>query len=336
MKYRPSRAGAQEDSQLVPSGMGHPGHDRLRNTLNQRYHHHLLHQTIGKFRCEHRLRHMLQGRGCGLFPGREMLISPWEEVPIDLIGLWKDKVHRKAVEFNALACIDTASNLVELIRFDNKTARHIRDKFYQLWLSRYPRPIHCVHDKSDKFIGQEFQWLLNMFSVKDVLSTAKNIQSNSIRERMHQTDGNVLRSYLNSTPQHNMSQARDIVDQALATAMHAMRTTIAMTLGSTPGALAFSRDMFLNVLLIADCQAIASRHEQFVNNNLHHANRKRRQYDYAPEEEVLKKVHDPTKLGVINTGHYTFVRVNVNGNLTIQLQDSVIKCINIRHVTLYH
>jgi hypothetical protein len=43
-------------------------------------------------------------------------------------------------EFNALTCIDTTSNLVELIRIDNKTAEHIRDKFVQSWLCRYPRP----------------------------------------------------------------------------------------------------------------------------------------------------------------------------------------------------
>ncbi len=39
--------------------------------------------------------------------------------------------------------------------------------------------------------------------------------------------------------------------------MHAMQTTVATTLGSTPGALAFAWDIFLNVPLIADWQAIA-------------------------------------------------------------------------------
>jgi hypothetical protein len=65
-----------------------------------------------------------------------------------------------------------------------------------------------------------------------------------------------------------MTQARDIIDNALATAMHAMQTIVATTLGSTPDTLAFARDMFLNVLLIADWQAIASTHEQHVNENL--------------------------------------------------------------------
>jgi hypothetical protein len=37
--------------------------------------------------------------------------------------------------------------------------------------------------------------------------------------------------------------------------MHAMLTTIATTVGSNPGSLAFARGMFLKVLLITDWQA---------------------------------------------------------------------------------
>jgi hypothetical protein len=37
-----------------------------------------------------------------------------------------------------------------------------------------------------------------------------------------------------------MTQAREIIDDVLATAMHAMQTTVASTLGSTQGALAFA------------------------------------------------------------------------------------------------
>ncbi len=99
-----------------------------------------------------------------------------------------------------------------------------------------------------------------------------------------------------------MTQARDIIDDSLATAMHAMQTTVATTLGSTLGALAFARDMFLNVLLIADWQAIARTREHHDNENLQHANRKRHQFDYAPGQQVLKKVHNPTKLGVRTEG----------------------------------
>ena len=205
----------------------------------------------------------------------------------------------------------------------------------QSWLSRYPRPMRCVHDKGGEFIGSEFQWLLNMFSVKDVQSTAKNPQSNSICERMHQTVGNVLRTLLYSNPPQNMTQARDIIDQALATAMHATRTTIMTTLGGTPGSLAFSRDMFLNIPLIADWQAIAQHREQRINEDLRRANLKRRQYDYAPGQKVLKKVHNPTKLGVRTDGPFTVERVHVNGTLTIELRPGVSERINIRRLIPY-
>jgi hypothetical protein len=262
-------------------------------------------------------------------------IAPWEEVAIDLIGPWEVKVNGRKVEFNALTCIDTASNLVELIRIDNKTTRNIRDKFTQCWLCRYPRPMRCVHDKGGEFIGSSFQWLLELFSIKDVCSTSKNPQSNAVCERMHQTVGNVLRTLVHANPPQNMTQARDIIDDALATAMHAMRTTVATTLGSAPGALAFSRDMFLNVPLIADWQAIARVREHHVNENLRRANRKRCHYDYAPGQQVLKKVHNPSKLGVRTEGPYTIERVHVNGNLTIQLRDGITERINIRRVLPY-
>ena len=132
-----------------------------------------------------------------------------------------------------------------------------------------------------------------------------------------------------------MTQARDIIDQALAHVMHATRTTVMTTLGSTPGSLAFSRDMFLNIPLIADWQAIARQHEQRINNNLHRANMRRRHHDYCPGQKVLKKVHNPTKLGVRTSGPYPIEQVHVNGNLTIRTRPSVTKCINICQIIPY-
>jgi hypothetical protein len=85
--------------------------------------------------------------------------------------------------------------------------------------------------------------------------------------------------------------------------------------------------MFLNVPLIADWQAIARTHEHHVNENLRHANRKQRQYDYAPGQQVL---------GVRTEGPYTIERVHVNGNLTILLCEGITEHINTCRVLLYH
>jgi hypothetical protein len=90
---------------------------------------------------------------------------------------------------------------------------------------------------------------------------------------MHQIVNNVLPILVHTNPPRNMTLARDIIDNALATAMHAMQTTITTTLGSTPGTLAFAQYMFLNIPLIADWQAIARTCEHHVNENLQCANR---------------------------------------------------------------
>ncbi len=160
--------------------MGHPGEKKLRDTLNQHYHHPKLRYHIEKLKCKDCQKYKLAGCGYGLLPKHEVRIAPWEEVAIDLIGPWEVKVNGQQVEFNALTCIDAALNQVKLICVDNKAAEHLRDKFTQSWLCQYPRPVQCLHDKGGEFIKQNFQWLLEIFSIKDICSPSKNPQSNAI------------------------------------------------------------------------------------------------------------------------------------------------------------
>ena len=110
---------------------------------------------------------------------------------------------------------------------------------------------------------------------------SKNPWSNAICEWMHQTVSNVLWTLVQSNPPQNMASARDIIDDALTMAMYAMRTTFAITLGSAPSSLAFARDMFLNVLQVADWQSIAWLHEHHVDENLHQANRQHYWFAYT-------------------------------------------------------
>ena len=188
----------------------------------------------------------------------------------------------------------------------------------------------------DGFIGGPFQELLAGFSVKDYQSISKNPQSNSICKRMHQTVENVLRTLIYSNPPKNMTQAKNIMDNSLAIDMHAMITTVATTFVSTPSTLAFSRDVFLNVPLVVDWQIISRKREHHVNEHLQKANAKRRSFEYSEGRQVLKKVHNPKKLGVRTTGLYPIQRVHVNGNLTIELSPVFLEQINIRQLVPYH
>ena len=124
--------------------MGHPSEKRLWIMLQEWYYHPKLQYTIDRFKCSHCQKHKLSGRSYGLLPECEVCIAPWEQVAIDLIGPWTVKVNGCNVEFNALTCINTASNLVELVHVNNKTSLHIHNRFMQSWLAQYPQLTRCV------------------------------------------------------------------------------------------------------------------------------------------------------------------------------------------------
>jgi hypothetical protein len=60
---------------------------------------------------------------------------------VDLIGPWIVQVRGNAFEFSTLTAIDTVTNLVELIRVDNKTSETIERKHAQCWLSLITSPM---------------------------------------------------------------------------------------------------------------------------------------------------------------------------------------------------
>jgi hypothetical protein len=95
---------------------------------------------------------------------------PWTEVAVDTIGPWKIEVQGHALEFCALTCIDTVTNLTELIRLDNMTMNHVMMKFENNWLARYPRPLCCVHDNGPEF-GATFLHMLQLNGIENAPTT---------------------------------------------------------------------------------------------------------------------------------------------------------------------
>jgi hypothetical protein len=216
---------------------------------------------------------------------------PWQENHVDLIGQWQAKVNGIDVEFNAVTVIDPATKLVELERIERKTAEHVAQKYSNCWLARYPWPEVCVHDNGSEFIGYHFQQLLEQCWIRDRPTTSQNPQANAICERMHQTVGNILRTLLHGEPV-KAEVANDIVDNALATATHALRAAVSRLLGHhSPGEVAFHRHMFLNLPLLADLQALHDTRTEIMRRNLEIANQKRIRYDYHSGMVAIKQMN---------------------------------------------
>ena len=227
------------------------------------------------------------------------------------------------------------TNLVELIRIENKSAAHVAAKFNEVWLSRYPRPQRVIHDQGGEFVGWHFQHLLNQHGILDRPITSKNPQANAICERMHQTVGNTLRALQTLNPPAGIHDANHLIDTALANCMYATRTAISGALGVSPGAMVFHRDMILDIPVVADLNLIQQKRQALVDERLMQANRKRFSYDYHINDEVLKLEHRPSKLQPRAHGPYRILQVHANGTVTIRLSPTTIERISIRRIKPY-
>ena len=59
------------------------------------------------------------------------------------------------------------------------------------------------------------------------------------------------------------------------------------TLQNSPGEIAFRRDMFVDVLIIADLQAIQNRRQLLIDQNLIRMNRKRHDYHFRVGDRIM-------------------------------------------------
>ena len=194
----------------------------------------------------------------------------------------------------------------------------------------------CCHDNGGEFTGWEFQQMLFCLGIKDVPTTSCNPAANGIVERMHQTIAGMIKILIREKPPRTLKDAKDLVDEALATCSHGIRANVSTATGYSPGALAFHRDMLLDVPLVIDLLSIRDKRQVTVDENLRRINAKRTSFDYQPGQEVLKKRHEWTKLGERWDGPYAIKRVHVNGNITIELKDGITERLNIRRVKPYH
>jgi hypothetical protein len=199
---------------------------------------------VDNLNCDFCQRNILDGKGYGFLPEREVRSIPFEECAMDLIEPWTVQVSGRPYRFVALTAIDNVTNLVKLVRIERKNLNHITQKFMQFWLTRYLWPQRCIHDPGREFTGPEFKTLLQSCHIRDVCTMAKNPQSNAVCERMHQMVENVLKTLLHGVPPQDMANAKEYIGEALSIAMHAMRAAMYSTLGSSPRSRTLNRDMF--------------------------------------------------------------------------------------------
>ena len=317
---------------------GHVGMDRLYKYLKLYFYNKSMKSKIESFvsTCDSCQRNKHPGPGQAQTPPRIASEAPFEQVAVDTVGPWTFHVEGfGSIKFKALTIIDQATTLSELVRLDNGRSAHVAMHFENQWLSRYPRPMSCIYDPGSEFIGAPFQACLDRNGIQRAPSTVKKPQSNAVCERLHSTIGDILRSMLNENPPSNVAQAYEVIDTALASAQFAVRASVHRTMGLSPGAIVFHRDMFHPIPLLVNYNDLRDRRQAVIDENNHRANRRRQSQDYQPGQEVLVLVYQPTKTDPRAIGPFRIERVPVNGTITIRRNEHVTERINVRRVRPY-
>ena len=129
-------------------------------------------------------------------PPKQAESAPWEKLCVDLIGPYTIiNAHRKEILIHAVTMIDPATSWFELKLIPNKTALEVANVVEQTWLTRYPWPQEITNDQGSEFMAEFADMIENDYQITKRPATTRNPQSNSIIERVHQTIGDMLRTF---------------------------------------------------------------------------------------------------------------------------------------------
>ena len=311
----------------------HPGETRTEQTIRQHFSFKglkpMVHDVCSKCSiCQKSKKHT---KKYGLLPEKEAEANPWEVLCVDLIGPYT--VTKNRSEKLTLWCctmIDPATGWVEIVKIDTKSADNIINVVDQAWLSRYPWPVKVISDRGGEFMKEFKQTLEDMYGIKKSTITTRNPQANAILERVHQTLGNIIRTF----------SFEDLEDEnpwsgIISAAAFAIRATVSTTTEKSPMQLVYGRDAILNIKHTADWTRIKKRKQEVIKQNNIRENKKRIKHTYQVGDKILISA-DPKKpkFDKEYLGPFPIVQVNKNGTVKYR-KGAILDTVNIRNIHPY-
>ena len=189
-----------------------------------------------------------------------------------------NKKGNKPLVLWALTMIDPATGWFEIATVDTKRADVVVNVLEQTWLTRYPWPTCVVLDRGTEFMAECTTMLENDYGLTKQPITKRNPQVNAIVERVHQTIGNMLRTF----QVHRQEEQEEGLpwDGIMSAIRFAVRATVHSTLQATPMQLVFGRDAIFNIMHKADWKYLRERKQERIDKNNLKENASRIPYQY--------------------------------------------------------
>jgi len=228
--------------------------------------------------------------------------------------------------------IDPATGWFEIKELKDKEAISAANLVEQTWLTRYPWPSEIVFDIGTEFMGRFTKMIEENYGITCWGITTRNPQANAIIERIHQTLGNIIRTF----EVHESDLATESPwDGILSAAIFALRATYHTTLQATPTELVFDRDAMLNVKFEANGQLIKQRKQKRIHKDNLRENNKRIPHEYKVGDKVLYQNLTKSKYGENPySGPYIVQQVNNNGTVHLSM-GAITEVVSIRLIKPY-
>ena len=149
----------------------------------------------------------------------------------------------KSVYLQAVTMIDPATGWIEIRTVPSARADLVANQVELAWLTRYPLPNKVIVDRGNEFLAEFREMIINDYGITVKPITSRNPQANAILERVHQTIGNILRTF---KVQNIVLDDKNPWDGILTSTMFALRATVHTTTQYTPAQLIFGRDSIIN------------------------------------------------------------------------------------------
>ena len=226
--------------------------------------------------------------------------------------------------------IDPVTGWFEMAPISTKSADNISNVAERTWFSRYPFPQKIIFDRGTELMAEFAQMCRNDYGLKQKPITTRNPQANPIIERIHQTLGNIIRSF----DLTNLDET-DPWSGILAATMFAVRATYHTTLKASPMQLVFGRDAILNIKHITNWEHIRQQKQKRINENNKRENTHRRVHNYVIDNTILIRRKKKSKHEKEYEGPYTITQVNDNG--TVRFQKEIVNNVtNICRIKPFH
>lgn len=165
------------------------------------------------------------------------------------------------------------------------------------------------------------------------LTSSHTPTANAVLETTHKAIGQVFRTLCLLYPPQTQIEAERLIDDAIATAMHAHRCSPNSALGNfSPGALVFQRDMLLDIPVLCDILTLTKHRQAVIDHRLLKANAKRIAHEFRVGDKVyLKNFARASKLDKIRIGPYPILQVHTNNTVTLD-RNPIHERVSIRHL----